>query len=149
MSDIEETVKRKDDFSDLVSKLEAATDASRELDADIWLRCTQDGSEFTQMYRRNPALVIAGDRMAEGLPNFTSSVDAALILVPANKWWVIGRGRLQIAEKLYGAFVYAEEQFDGAGDPILEGFGESAATAAAAMCIAALRAIHYRKVSLQ
>lgn len=100
---------------DLIRRLEAATGPDRELDWYI-------------------ALLHFGGRynVPHQMPRYTGSIDAALTLLPEewSKWWNLGRGVVSV----FGAVIRRYE-----GQAYTELFG-NAATAPAAMCIAALRA---------
>lgn len=74
------------------------------------------------------------------LPKFTSSVDAALTLVPDGTFWLLGAGRSRPGEPLYGCVISRP-----VGEPEqLEehalGTGEHDASLALAICIAAFKA---------
>jgi hypothetical protein len=84
------------------------------------------------------------ERLAENadLPLWTSSLDAAVKLIPAGTDWLLARGRLTKDEKQYGAVIYASDSVDGGVPPEDReiGIGESESSLALAVCIAALRA---------
>lgn len=65
---------------------------------------------------------------------FTSSLDAALTLLPNDAWWTVGAGKRGMAEPLYGALVFKPYT------DVEIGAGEHWTSAAAAMTTAALRA---------
>lgn len=70
-------------IEDLIAKLEAATEGNRELDAAI---------ERSRGYRVDEELEIsrAGDHGGEwDLPLYTTSIDAALTLVPEGMVWTV------------------------------------------------------------
>ena len=66
---------------------------------------------------------------------YTSSIDAALTLVPEGYFYFLGKGRLEPDEPLYGAQIIAMGAHD---RPI--GTGEHDISLALALCIAALAA---------
>jgi hypothetical protein len=66
---------------------------------------------------------------------YTSALDAALTLV-GDKWWMVGLGKTRDDEPLYGAAIYAPV----VGEPQLIASGEHDASAALALCVAALKA---------
>lgn len=67
---------------------------------------------------------------------YTSSLDAAVTLVPPNTYWHVGKGKLTADEPLYGAIV-EEAKLD---SPVELGGGESDKHEALALCAAALKA---------
>ena len=82
------------DLTSLIERIEAATGGERELDAEIWLACTPGatrdkwsyihkatGRECTVDETRD-----ATDRLII-VPSYTSSLDAALTLLPEGLWW--------------------------------------------------------------
>lgn len=104
--------------ADLIAKLESAEGPSRELDAEIG-----------KILHPNPDDI--GDlcsRYGDWPGPFTSSLDAALTLVPEGYWWTAGDCRREKHARV------APEAVDDDGH---EAFS---ATVAIALCIAALRA---------
>jgi hypothetical protein len=72
---------------------------------------------------------------------YTSSIDAALALVPEGMWWHIGAGRTRADEPLYGAVILwpgDNPKPPYACDEV--GAGEHPTSQAIALCIAALKA---------
>jgi hypothetical protein len=118
-------------MTNLIARLEVATEGNRELDAEIWLHCTQRGAEFVQLYGYKPSLVLSSDRMAGGLPHFTTSLDAARTLVPEGKEWSLSH--FQKPRRYYEACI---------GNPVASNFEivVEAPTAELALCIASLKA---------
>ncbi len=103
----------------LIEKLEAATEGSRELDLKIG-QATHRG-----MRGRVPNYWADNLRLMGQLPEYTTSIDAALTLVPEGTEWIL----LTVPEEGgYGA---------GVGESMWNSF---ALTPALAICIAALRA---------
>ena len=146
-------------LDDLIARLDAATRGSQELDAAIIARLV--GGTFAQspfngawcVYNgtnRNGQARLweyaRGDAFGEKLwwttartEGLTSSVDAALVLVPDGCGCVLGAGRITPSEPLYGAVIFS----DLSGRTEI-GHGETNVSLALAVCIAALRA---RKVT--
>ena len=121
---------------DLIARLESAAEGSRELDAEIWA-CLQGCTsplEYEQVDHGGPAreAVICGSLAAwlDEIPHYTTSLDAALTLVPEGKAWDCG---------YYPGYDNTghAEVFLGSGDPA---FRAPAKTPALALCIASLRA---------
>lgn len=132
-------------------------DASRELDVRIFLSINNpdilviddSAARFPRPHRHVKARSIWNDDWAhwnsradvEGVaselncPHYTTSIDAAVTLVPSGGSWIISRGRLTPDEPLYGVSVYSDE----AGDHEA-GRSETNSSAAACVCAAALRA---------
>lgn len=110
----------------LVERLEAATEGSRELDAEIDLLALDLGWR--------------AERHTRGTPNYTTSIDAALSLVPDN--WSIWA--LMIWRGESSTVTAMETEFKpGFGHAHSGGMGRvetKASTPALALCIAALRA---------
>ena len=65
---------------------------------------------------------------------FTTSIDAALTLIPDDLFWLMSRGRVRPNEPLYGAQLYRD---NGSDRPIAEAESDHLAMA---ICIAALKA---------
>jgi hypothetical protein len=71
--------------NELIEKLEAATGPDREL--DCWVQCIKDGADF-EIFRR-----VVPDFHQWACPYYTSSIDAAMSLVPEGfsvdniMWW--------------------------------------------------------------
>ncbi|BAL75978.1 hypothetical protein [Bradyrhizobium cosmicum] len=121
----------------LAVRCKTATEADRMLDADIFLetgefarRRITDARMLNRDYVRRLAAVY-------GVPGFTSSIDAAISLIPEGCYWHIGHGRTRADEPLGGAAICAP----GSIEALAEAEG---ATVALAICAAALmlRAFH-------
>lgn len=115
----------------IIGQVEAATEASRDLDAAIAETigrprqiCIGDGIITPQRW------------VPLNLLRYTASLDAALTLVPEGTWWVAGFGRRTKAEPLGGAAIYYSTGL-AMGTLVAEA---EAATPALALCAAALRA---------
>lgn len=119
--------------SELIAALEKATEPSRKLDLDIYL-ASNGLTQYEQVvwHGANPVIrYYPGPPGAEyrGIPRYTTSLDAALTLVP--------RG--------WASVVYIET--DGSGDVRIgkytgdESFMDVGITPAVAVCIAALHAM--------
>ncbi|CUT12514.1 hypothetical protein BF49_3594 [Bradyrhizobium sp.] len=121
--------------TELVGRCLAAHGPDRELDADIFF----ETGEFRRKRINSPEMLnreyVRRLGRVGGVPPFTSSIDAAVALLPAALFWLIGRGRdTRPEEPLGGAIIFAP----GAIDTI---FAEAEAqTVALAMCAAALLA---------
>lgn len=135
-------------MKDLLAKLEAAPEGSRELDAEIHIAVVNpkvmvDGGSYDgkqpAVYKPSvEAFANWEDTMASaadlmGTPRYTTSIDAALTLPPAWDWEIDydsdmdGKNGLAVCRM---------------GDPMLRIEGE-ASTPALAVCIARLRARDY------
>lgn len=118
--------------ADLIERLEAATEPSRELDKDIV--CVKDG--------RNPADYRIDAQFYFALPRYTSSIDAALTLVPGGMDWDVGylnvNGEKPVAHVMR-QIKHSDPEYDGDGAHYIS-FASKGATPAIALCIAALKA---------
>lgn len=93
-------------LSDLIAKLESASEGSRELDAEIWWHIGKP--TFAEKPNRDPEWWAANPHLDPdatwGLPvplleiieqklgpHYTTSLDSALTLVPEGAWWLVGR----------------------------------------------------------
>lgn len=120
-----------------IDRLEAATEPSRELDAEIaplvgWEESYIPGAGWVW---RGP-----GDRNIPGpFPRFTSSIDAALTLVPEGFSVELGIYTESQDTPRSGSFARVNKYCMGDG-PAWEIDAEQAATPALAICIAALKA---------
>ena len=103
-------------LGDLIARIESAAEGSEALDREIGL-ITGRG------YFNPPCL---------GSYYFTRSLDAAMTLIPANRFWLLGKGRTRPDEPMYGAQI-----LDG-GYVIAE--SENDASPALALCAAVLKA---------
>lgn len=126
---------------DLVAKLEAATEGSRELDIEIAL-----ASGWTPLQVEcvdGPATFYCEPGMHgafTAVPKFSDSLDAALSLVPEGfNWAVYGHWRLPIEKPVfrYSATVEVNDGKNVTGEHSAE-----ATTPALALCIAALKSRH-------
>jgi hypothetical protein len=121
--------------AELIERLERASEGSAELDKAIAFaagyraRYTVDG----MTYFTPPA----GDQsVMRPPPPFTESIDGALSLVPEGCFWIIARGKTRPDEPLFGARVMK----DLLSREEVIGEAEHEASAALALCIAALKA---------
>lgn len=122
-------------LDDLLSALEAATEGSRELDRKIVVTLNP-GSTLRRIPGALDLLgVLAATNEFLPIPDYTRSIDAALTLIPPNTYWHVGAGRTRYDEPMYGAMIQ-EANFDGKE----LGVGETNASPALALVIAALRA---------
>lgn len=113
------------EIKSLIERLEKAPGPSRELDKEIaescgWERNEDDFWRHKDRYWAREAF--------DYPPNFTSSIDAALTLVPQKYDWY-----LHMIDEVYNACVGPIGTFSGTSSVI-------GATPAIALCIAALRA---------
>ena len=119
-------------LAELIAKLEAATERSRELDAEIWAHLNGftgaiKGRWVGGRWSWSVGSVGVWD---DELPHYTTSIDAALTLVPEGWHWTI-----EGPDPLKRVSPYAL-----LGLPGLREADGRAATPALALCIAALRA---------
>ena len=124
------------DLDALIAKLEAATEGSRELNGEIWWVVDRRAAEVTY---RNAALgnpIAIPDKMPGGLgrlvvtqyaPHYTTSIDAALTLVPDGLDEEIKRAR----HRGWYVALWKPGRVGQIGD---------SSTPALALCIAALKA---------
>lgn len=111
--------------ADLIAKLEAATEPSRELADEVLLACGWSYNQFngywypTKEHMKHHA---EPRYLFDRQPNPLTSIDAALTLVLGGMDWVIGGGSKQGAACINGGCV------------------EVAATPAIAICVAILKA---------
>ena len=133
------------DLEKLIAKLEAATEGSRELDAFIH---RERHPELADMIADHPSaapgwLVGGNHENPVTAPHYTTSLDAALTLVPEGwEWLASNRARTPHTGR---AYIHNRELvFGGIGhlstNPKYRGEETTAATPALATCIAALRA---------
>ena len=121
-------------MKDLIAKLEAATEGSRELDADIYeaigcevVRARKSRRGLNWCYRGHFPhgwLAIRWEKMN----HLTTSIDAALTLVPEGMFWSIDSS---------GSAYICQLDSGGQRGSVRVGDGESPALA---LCIAALKA---------
>ena len=110
------------DMSALIAALQNATEGSRELDERIALYVGW--------------AVQPDGQVQAGMPAYSTSLDAAVALVPDGMWWLLGKGRTRPDEPLYGAQIMpSHNDLDVAPYSVGEGH-----TPALAMCCTALRA---------
>ena len=121
----------------LIEKLEAATEGSRELDAEIWhaanpTKYERVAGQQSGLYPRgfNPEMKAQwlARRMADKAPHYTTSLDAALTLKPEGH-------RIRLWEHHTGSF--GCDLFKGDGGFLWKAHAPSLALA---LCIAALKA---------
>ena len=126
--------------SDLIARLEAATEGSRELDAEIWWFAHGPLPRFAESLEE--AIVaakvgrIAGSKHARVL-RYTTSIDAALTLVPTG-WYTMHAGQNPMSGTWYwgigcNAGLIDESAHDADSD-------HQTKSGALALCIAALKA---------
>lgn len=136
-----------DAVKDLIERLEAAAEGSRELDARIWQlvdpkaasAAAYDGRAFSNRdWTEEEKARKSAARVQQIAPHYTTSIDAALTLVPEN--WRLGEVTRDVdfdgPEKSYGVSI---ERLDAVGNYA----GNEAAAHdifALALCIASLRA---------
>ena len=112
-------------MDDLIARLEAATEGSRELDAQIFF-ALQPEYHGTAVSKPAYGVFLRGYGSDGDLPHYTTSIDAAVTLIEGgNLWHVCKRER----SPCYLAAVLQPH----------EGFSK-ASTPALALCIAALKA---------
>ena len=102
--------------TELIAAIEAATEGSHELDCEIW-------DTF-------------GWHKPRSIKRYTTSLDAAESLMPADVWWLLGCGQVSESEPLWGMRVVR------AGDQALKpiALAEHRTSEILCRCIAALRA---------
>ena len=115
--------------AELIAALVAATGPSRELDAQV-----HEADAVSPNWKK---WLFADGSISVLIPPYTGSIDVALMLVPEGNYWIVACGKTRSDEPLYGARVLPPT-FDPDAVPL--GEGESDASAATALCIAALRA---------
>jgi len=76
---------------DLIAKLEAATAGSRELDEELWVHLQDDPTEYVRFIRKDTGQFHRWQHEETGVfvnaPKYTTSLDAALTLVPEGYSW--------------------------------------------------------------
>lgn len=122
----------------LIEKLEAATEGSRELDCRIW--CLRQGFTYRRYQQGTTDQFFYDDdtgspQVISGFPpHYTTSLDAALTLVPEGYTWEVSSPMfLTDLERKPAAFVWPPSR---CGGPKPYG-----ATPALALCVAALKAL--------
>jgi hypothetical protein len=113
------------EHAELIARLEVAEGPSRDLDMEI--------AKLAQGFG------LPGSGLLGYLPYFTSSLDAALTLVPKGMWWLIGLGKTRPKEPLYGAQILLHGPRPPYNADVLAE-GEHDANPAIALCIASLKA---------
>lgn len=121
--------------NELIWGLTKMSEPSREVDFWCWWYSASTESKKDDPQPSPEDYVRRELAYPQGTPFYTSSVDAAMLLIPAGAFWHIGAGKTREDEPLYGALVQ-EGRVDGRD----LGTGESDGNAAIALCIAALRA---------
>lgn len=109
------------DLSDLIAKLEAATEGSRFLDVDI--------AEIDMPWTKDRP---PSDRLRLA-PAYTTSIDAALTLVPEGFYWSASHGKVRPDEPLGAAQLRYQDTLSVRAEA-------EAATAPLAICLVALMA---------
>lgn len=119
------------DLSSLISRLEAAREGSRELDAEIWKAIgltPKQEKHCAEWCRMDGRTDLTRERyIAAWAPNFTTSIDAAMTLLPERTQWQLNRT---------GIF----DQEDSCRAEVDWSNGTWADTPPLALCIAALKA---------
>jgi len=115
------------DFTDLIARLETATEGSRELDAEI-VRAVDPDAFFADDGSFESAVYDCINRYP---PHYTTSLDAALTLVPEGWGWSVDYANACMLSTLGG---------DGHVDYLHTTYAREAATPALALVIAALKA---------
>lgn len=86
-------------MKDLIARLEAATEGSRELDGDIWLATDPEAAQGVmtsgvafgdRTWSAEDDRKMCLDRLRRNAPRFTTSLDAAVTLVPPGFAWKVG-----------------------------------------------------------
>lgn len=115
-------------LSALLAKLEAATGPSRELDEAITRAI---GFKLAGYSANVPIWWNPDDKYVGVAPHYTSSLDAAMTLVPEGSWWWLHHQVAYPTDDGYQAEVW----------PLIPPYLKSRApTAALALCIASVRA---------
>jgi hypothetical protein len=118
-------------MTDLIERLEAATEGSRELDALIHATTLSLGRDYWPDERGRVVEYTGLRKILHRAPHYTTSIDAALTLVPEGWGWSVNDDS-EACLTLPGNGFLSDR-----GD--IELYGRSA-TPAIALCIAALRA---------
>ena len=123
-------------LAELIARLEAATERSRELDAEIWAHLNGftgaiKGRWVGGRWSWSVGSVGVWD---DELPHYTTSIDAALTLVPEN-WWAEIHARTDTPSCVLHEFPLPCRRVPSERPYVLV-----AATPALALCIAALKA---------
>ena len=92
----------------------------------------------TLLIERDGALVLMNDLR---IPLLTTSLDAAMSLVPEGHFWFLSAGRMTQGEPLYAAEIFAPI----VGQHVVVGEAEHEASAALALCLASLKALNSRQ----
>lgn len=129
---------------ELIGRLEKATGPDRELDAQIWLAVTPGATrKTTHVDHHVRPYDIDETRRADGrlivVPEYTASIDAALMLVPEGSAWFIQKyddGSYEAGIKYDRAEQSAWNRTPG----FTQQSNAMGMTPALALCIAALRA---------
>ena len=118
----------------LIAKLEAATEGSRELDGIIAreIGAVPKGEDIIHPISPDLGRFGIGAFDAWDAPHYTTSLDAALTLVPPKYKWMLENWNCTDMPREYGVTL----EDDGPDDPITT----SAPTIALALCIAAIKA---------
>ncbi|RTL51248.1 MAG: hypothetical protein EKK40_10420 [Bradyrhizobiaceae bacterium] len=91
-------------------------ESSRELDAEIavavyggkidWIVDGNVGESYPVRVYADTSGISASGELQASVPRFTSSLDAAVSLVPNDLYWKAGRGRIHHEEPLGGCIIY-------------------------------------------
>lgn len=136
-------------MTSLTARLEAATEGSRELDVEIaleWLHVESSEEAYVRRTNRHDTEARPGDywlvqrsgRQLKAAPHYTTSLDAALTLVPEG-WRVYGMGQGASAnyDRWFVELVTVKPHLA----PTSTWKRAAALTPALALCIAALKAL--------
>jgi len=119
-------------YETIIARLEKATAPDRQLDAAIAVAC-KSTTGFVEHLRDEWVSKASPNSGVVPAPKYTSSIDAALTLVPEGMFWHVACGKSRPDEPLGGAQIITPGPLDAIGE------GE-AATPVIALCIAALKA---------
>ncbi len=137
-----------DDVEGLISRIEKATEGSRELDRELWELATGHPVKWASADVFEPETVVTMEKYGAGavgnptytLDPFTSSIDAALALTERllpGSWWLMAKGRVRAGEPLYALQLFSEGHNPFTSLPIAEAEHE---TLCCAILLATLRA---------
>ncbi len=134
-------------MKDLIAKLTAATGPDRDLDCAIGCaigaftpyppRYAGEGVRFARVCG-DGSHSLPGQAPDMLVPQYTTSTDAALTLIPKGCDWLVGKGQCTEAEPPFGAQIFPPNSGFGVHMPPPLGDGEGP-TLAIAICIAALK----------
>lgn len=115
-------------LKELIGKLEKAMEPSFDLDRDIYEAVGAKPPVGTGLYWTSPDG--KDQHFAGAIPSFTSSIDAALTLVPEDMWWSIWGDKM---------FVASVERRDERGQCNFRRTSVAVDNPAQALCIAAFK----------